>query len=78
MATTCFVLKVFWNLFISVSFYVFSMSLAYIMSTEFKFFMCSQNNENIILNHSVIKKEKNDVLYVLFSLHTICLYKVFW
>lgn len=41
--------------------------------------MCSQNNENIILNHSVIKKkEKNDVLYVLFSLHTICLYKVFW
>lgn len=48
------------------------------MSTEFKFFMCSQNNENIILNHSVIKKEKNDVLYVLFSLHTICLYKVFW
>lgn len=40
--------------------------------------MCSQNNENIISNHSVIKKEKNDVLYVLFSLHTICLYKVFW
>lgn len=58
MATTCFVLKVFWNLFISVSFYVFSMSLAYIMSTEFWFFMCSQNNENIILNHSVIKKKR--------------------
>lgn len=34
--------------------------------------MCSQNNENTILNHSVIKKEKNDVLYVLFSACTKC------